>query len=258
MTTREQLARTHAPVTHGRPHPATASPTQMQAMADAGPQAGRLNHLQAAADRSPQVAAQAAMQRAAPEEEEPLQARAVQRAEQEGGELEEEEPMQARAVQRAAVEEEEPLQGHALQRAEDEGSELEEEEPVQARAIQREAQAAARPNRTGMPDGLKSGIEALSGHDMSDVRVHSNSSKPAQVGAHAYAQGSDIHVGPGQEKHLPHEAWHVVQQRQGRVRPTLQAHGVAINDDRSLEQEADVMGAKALQRQAAARGSGPA
>ena len=25
----------------------------------------------------------------------------------------------------------------------------------------------------------------------------------------------DIHLGPGQEKHLPHEAWHVVQQKQG-------------------------------------------
>ncbi|MEM7041075.1 MAG: DUF4157 domain-containing protein [Bacteroidota bacterium] len=36
--------------------------------------------------------------------------------------------------------------------------------------------------------------------------------------AHAYDQGTDIHIGPGQEKHLPHEAWHVVQQKQGRVR----------------------------------------
>ncbi len=34
----------------------------------------------------------------------------------------------------------------------------------------------------------------------------------ASIQAEAYAQGSDIHVGSGQEKHLPHEAWHVVQQ----------------------------------------------
>jgi hypothetical protein len=27
---------------------------------------------------------------------------------------------------------------------------------------------------------------------------------------------------PGQEQHLPHEAWHVVQQKQGRVKPTGQ------------------------------------
>jgi hypothetical protein len=102
-------------------------------------------------------------------------------------------------------------------------------------------------NSTGMPDNLKSGIESLSGMSMDHVRVHRNSDKPAQLNAHAYAQGSDIHVGPGQEKHLPHEAWHVVQQAQGRVQPTRQMKGkVNINDDTGLEKEADVMGAKAL------------
>lgn len=105
---------------------------------------------------------------------------------------------------------------------------------------------APSPNRTGMPDRLKAGIEALSGIDMSDVKVHANSDRPAKVDAHAYAQGNDIHLAPGQEKHLPHEAWHVVQQRQGRVRPTMQAKGVAINDDPGLETEATRMGEKAL------------
>jgi hypothetical protein len=52
---------------------------------------------------------------------------------------------------------------------------------------------------------------------MDDVKVHSNSDKPAKINAHAYAQGTDIHPASGQEKHLPHEAWHVVQQKQGRV-----------------------------------------
>ncbi|MBW1296032.1 DUF4157 domain-containing protein [Aquimarina litoralis] len=102
-------------------------------------------------------------------------------------------------------------------------------------------------NKTGLPDQLKSGIESLSGMDMSDTRVHYNSSKPAQLHAHAYAQDNQIHVAPGQEKHVPHEAWHVVQQKQGRVRPTMQMKGkVNINDDAGLEREADVMGAKAL------------
>ncbi|MGH2497416.1 MAG: DUF4157 domain-containing protein [Ktedonobacteraceae bacterium] len=103
-------------------------------------------------------------------------------------------------------------------------------------------------NTTGLPDTLKAGVENLSGLSMDDVRVHYNSSEPAQVQALAYTQGADIHVGPGQEKHLPHEAWHVVQQKQGRVQPTVQAKGVAINDDLGLEKEADVMGGKALQR----------
>ena len=98
-------------------------------------------------------------------------------------------------------------------------------------------------NRTGLPDSLKSGIEQLSGYSMDDVKVHYNSGKPAQMQAHAYAQGRDIHLGPGQEKHLPHEAWHVVQQAQGRVRPTMQMkRGVLINDDVGLEREADMMG----------------
>ena len=99
----------------------------------------------------------------------------------------------------------------------------------------------------GLPVQLKAGIEALSGMRMDHVRVHYNSPKPAQLKAHAFAQGNAIHLAPGQEQHLPHEAWHVVQQAQGRVRPTLKIkQGVAVNDDAGLEQEADVMGAKAL------------
>jgi hypothetical protein len=103
-------------------------------------------------------------------------------------------------------------------------------------------------NNTGLPNQLKSGIENLSGYSMDDVKVHYNSPKPAQLQAHAYAQGTDIHIASGQEKHLPHEAWHVVQQKQGRVKPTTQLKGkVNINDDAGLEKEADVMGSKALQ-----------
>ena len=100
-----------------------------------------------------------------------------------------------------------------------------------------------------MPSDLKSGIENLSGMSMDDVKVHYNSARPAQMKAHAYAQGTDIHVASGQEKHLPHEAWHVVQQKQGRVKPTIQMKGqVNINDDAGLEREADVMGQMAVQR----------
>jgi hypothetical protein len=103
-----------------------------------------------------------------------------------------------------------------------------------------------RPNNTGMPDNLKAGIESLSGFSMDDVRVHYNSSKPATVQAQAYTQGTDIHVAPGQEKHLPHEAWHVAQQMAGRVAPTTNINGMPVNDNAGLEHEADVMGAKAV------------
>ena len=116
--------------------------------------------------------------------------------------------------------------------------------PVHA-PVQRQVPATP-PNRTGLPDTLKTGIESLSGYDLSDVRVHYNSSQPAQLQALAYTQGTDIHVAPGQIKHLPHEAWHVVQQKQGRVQPTLQLKGEQVNDDQALEREAEVMGMQAL------------
>ncbi len=100
---------------------------------------------------------------------------------------------------------------------------------------------------TGLPNDLKVNVEALSGYSMDDVQVHYNSDKPAQLQALAYAQGTDIHIASGQEKHLPHEAWHVVQQKQGRVRPTMQMKGeAAVNDDKGLEKEADKMGTKSL------------
>lgn len=102
------------------------------------------------------------------------------------------------------------------------------------------------PNKTGLPDKLKSGMENLSGMSLDHVRVHYNSAKPAAVQAHAYAQGSDIHLASGQEKHLPHELGHVVQQAQGRVTATTSVGGMAVNDSPALEHEADVLGASAL------------
>lgn len=174
------------------------------------------------------------------EEEEPLQGKFVAQR------VEEEEPLQGKfaTAQLAGMEEEEPIQGkfEPLQRA------AEEEELLQGKfETTAPAQREQKPNNTGMPDNLKSGIENLSGYSMDDVKVHYNSDKPAQLNAHAYAQGTDIHVAPGQEQHLPHEAWHVVQQKQGRVQPTMQMKaGVPVNDDAGLENEADVMGAKAL------------
>ena len=101
-------------------------------------------------------------------------------------------------------------------------------------------------NSTGLPDNLKTGMENLSGFSLDHVKVHYNSEKPATVQAHAYAQGSEIHLASGQEKHLPHELGHVVQQMEGRVQPTTSVGGVAVNDSASLENEATAMGNKAL------------
>ena len=211
MTQRKTEFKPSVPVQHvrspGRGGSAAAGPlSALQRRADESAVAQRLRDVQSLADRT-------AIQRAA-----------------EAVEIEEEEPVQGKLIQAAGLEEEEPLQGKLLQPA------AMDEEPLQAKAE----------NANGLPAQLKAGIEALSGVSMDGVQVHRNSAAPAEVGAHAYAQGTDIHLAPGQERHLPHEAWHVVQQAQGRVQPTIQAKGVAINDDRALETEADVMGQKAL------------
>jgi hypothetical protein len=127
----------------------------------------------------------------------------------------------------------------------------EEEELLQANSEtvqhqQNKSDTKPRGNNTGLPDKLKAGIESLSGLTLDQVKVHYNSAQPAQLNALAYAQGSDIHLAPGQEQHLPHEAWHIVQQAQGRVRPTMQMNnGVLVNNDAGLEREADLMGALA-------------
>ena len=106
-------------------------------------------------------------------------------------------------------------------------------------------------NCTGLSNLLQARLEHLSGVDFSGVRVHRNSAEPSKLNALAYTQGKDIHVGPGQEKHLPHEAWHVAQQLQGRVNPTIRTKGLLINDDKSLEREADFMGAKSARAEPA-------
>jgi len=107
--------------------------------------------------------------------------------------------------------------------------------------VQRQAGGA------GLPAPLRQGLEQLSGLDLSGVQVQRQSAEPARLGALAFTQGDHIHLGPGQDHHLPHEAWHVVQQRQGRVQARAQVAGLPLNDDPALEREAEQMGAQALQ-----------
>lgn len=153
--------------------------------------------------------------------------------------LEDEEGFQMKTAQLQSDEEEDTLQGKfesTVQRVEDD------EEGLQMKA---DTVFQQKPNNTGLPDNLKAGVESLSGFSMDDVKVHYNSSQPATVQALAYTQGMDIHVAPGQERHLPHEAWHVAQQLAGRVEPTTEVGGMPVNDNIGLEHEADVMGARA-------------
>ncbi|GGE21655.1 eCIS core domain-containing protein [Psychroflexus salis] len=92
-----------------------------------------------------------------------------------------------------------------------------------------------------LPNNIKTNAEHLSGIALDDVRVHYNSPEPEKLSSYAFAKGSNIHISSGQEQHLPHEAWHVVQQKQGRVKPILDNH---INDDKALEDDAEKFGSE--------------
>lgn len=93
---------------------------------------------------------------------------------------------------------------------------------------------------TGIPPRIKQHFESISGLSFDDVRIHYASGKPAKFKAHAYTQGSQVFIAPGQEKYLNHELGHVIQQKQGRVKPDSYLDGYAINDSAALEREADL------------------
>jgi len=155
----------------------------------------------------------------------------------------EEEELQMKTIQRAGMEEEEEMQMKTAQRASEEEEELQMKATTNANIASSMAYVNSG-SQSILPQNIQAGIMEHSGMDTSNVKVHYNSEKPAQLQAHAYTQGNDIHVAKGQEQYLGHEAWHVVQQRQGRVTPTKSLKGIGINDNSSLEHEADVMGEK--------------
>ncbi|MDE6031367.1 MAG: DUF4157 domain-containing protein [Oscillospiraceae bacterium] len=106
---------------------------------------------------------------------------------------------------------------------------------------ERTEKTASKKDKTGIPGRMKKRFEHSSGFSFDDVRVHYNSEKPAQLRAHAYTQGNEVYVAPGQEKHLPHELGHVVQQKSDMVKPTGEIGGLPLNDDKAMENGADMI-----------------
>lgn len=72
--------------------------------------------------------------------------------------------------------------------------------------------------------------QTLSRVDPSDMHIHRNNSEPDRLKAYVFMRGTDII--------LAHEAWHVVQQKQGRVQANSSFRGQVINSSPSLESEA--------------------
>ncbi len=107
-----------------------------------------------------------------------------------------------------------------------------------------------------LPDDVRGKMENAFQYDFSNVDIQKNSSEAKRMGALAFAKGNEVHFAPGQfEPYTPkgqeligHELTHIVQQSENRVKPTVQAKGVAINDDKGLEREADEMGKKVAQQ----------
>lgn len=97
-------------------------------------------------------------------------------------------------------------------------------------------------------------MESAFNADFANVYVHENSQEATEMGALAFTKGNDVHFAPGMfqpntqtgKELIGHELAHVVQQRENRVAPTTQTQtGMPVNDDKGLEGEADLMGAKA-------------
>ena len=129
--------------------------------------------------------------------------------------------------------------------------------PIQAkqRPVQRSQQASQSSGNLN-EDQIKTNVSSLMGTDVSDARVHYNSSKPAQLKAVAYAQDNDVYMSSGKGQNndiLGHELAHNAQNKQGRVAATVQRKGVDINDSPVLEKEADVIGAQAASMQTPAQ-----
>lgn len=124
------------------------------------------------------------------------------------------------------------------------GAVMEKERKNVTSAVRSTGRPYGRENRTGIPTQLKERMEQSTGLSFDDVRVHYNSALPARLDALAYTQRNQVEIGPGQERHLPHELGHVVQQKLGAVRANAtHSSGVALNTDPALEHQADELGA---------------
>lgn len=108
--------------------------------------------------------------------------------------------------------------------------------------------------------GLQQSMGQTMGADFSGVRVHTDTQSNQlnqSIQAKAFTTGQDVFFRQGEynpesrsgQALIAHELTHVVQQKQGRVQPTSSVNEANVNNNPSLEKEADVMGSKAAQTQ---------
>jgi Domain of unknown function (DUF4157) len=102
-----------------------------------------------------------------------------------------------------------------------------------------------------LPDPVRQKMESFFNTSFADVRVHVGP-QASSIGALAFTHGSNLYFAAGQDnpntaqgQHLSgHELTRVLQQREGRVRNPFSS-GIAVVQDRGMEDEADRMGQRA-------------
>ena len=175
------------------------------------------------------------------EAEDVAMAQRIQRAEEEMPEMEEEDMAQAQRIQRMDLDEapedeaEDVAMAKRIQRAA--GAEFSDDDLAQPMRIQRqvdmsksfdvggdiEDQIRSTGGGQSLDTGIQAKMEAGTGHDFSNVRVHTDSQADAlseSLGARAFTTGSDIFFKQGEynpgtsegDKLIAHESTHVIQQ----------------------------------------------
>lgn len=166
----------------------------------------------------------------------------------------EEEEVQAKVVQKQEKEEED-VQAKIVQKQK-------EEEEIQTKSNGKKGtdnsnSTTSVGQKNSLPDDVQAKMESSFGTSFSNVNIHTNDNSASEMGALAYTQGNNVHFAPRQynpgtsagQELIGHELAHVVQQRAGRVKATNQGKGLSVNNDQSLENEADVMGKRAADGQ---------
>lgn len=103
-----------------------------------------------------------------------------------------------------------------------------------------------------LPSALRAKLERSFDTDLAPVRVHEGHDA-AQLGARAFARGTDLHFAPGHyqphtllgQARIGHELAHLIQQSSGQTQARRSIAGVAVDDSRGLEARADLAGARA-------------
>lgn len=123
-----------------------------------------------------------------------------------------------------------------------------------SRAVANNTKTEKKAGNKQLPKDLSDNLESSFGQDFSNVALSKNSQQAKRLNAHAFAKGENIHFAPGQfnpstergKNLIGHEFTHIVQQRNGLVKPTIKLGKRLLgNEDRGLENEADYFGKKA-------------